>query len=89
MATPTKVNLQRRLFRPVPSARFSDREEDELRIERNRRACAKLLRRLQKCHPEHAPRNGRERPGQPLTAVFVTAHGAGTCRMPRNALAGI
>jgi hypothetical protein len=29
MVTPTKVNLQRRFFRPIPSARFSDLEEDE------------------------------------------------------------
>ena len=38
---------------------------------RNRRACAKLLRRLQKCHPEHAPRAGGERSRQPLTAVSL------------------
>jgi hypothetical protein len=85
MVTPTKLNLQRRLYCPVLSANSSDLQEDELRIERNRRACAKLLRRLQKFHPEQCTAQ-RSRP--PLTAVFVTAS-TGTCRMPRNALVGV
>jgi hypothetical protein len=87
MATPKKLDLQRRYYRPVLSANSSDMEEDARRIERNRRSCARLLAALHLHHPEHAP-DGREKPSEPAPAVFVTGPG-GRCQVPRNALAGI